>query len=70
MFLQGLFKNIVFRPVALVVKQVMGYFRFFFTQTRLFTALYSIPMHKIKKLLGQKARGGGGAKRFHPSQPV
>ena len=33
--LQGLFKNTVFRSVAIVTKKVMGYFRFF-SQTGLF----------------------------------
>ena len=37
---QGLFENIGFRSVALVTKKVKGYFRFF-SQTRLFSALYS-----------------------------
>ena len=44
LFFQGLFKSIVFRSVALVKK---GYFRFFFTQTGLFTTLY--PTLCIKK---------------------
>ena len=34
----SIFKDL-FRSVALVTKKVMGYFRFFFTKTRLFTAL-------------------------------
>ena len=37
---QGLFKNIVFGYVALVTKKLMGYLRFF-SQTGLFSALYS-----------------------------
>ena len=36
---KGLFKNIVFRSVALVTKKVMDYFRFF-SQKGLFSALY------------------------------
>ena len=37
---QGLFKNIVFRSVAAVIKKLCAILDFFFTQTRLFTALY------------------------------
>ena len=44
---KGLFKNIVFRSVALVTKKVMGYFRFFFTDRTLFSALS--PTLQIKK---------------------
>ena len=37
---QGLFKNIVFRSVALVKKKLWAISDFFFTHSRLFTALY------------------------------
>ena len=36
---QGLFKNIVFRSVALVIKKLWAIFDFFITHSRLFTAL-------------------------------
>ncbi len=45
---QGLFKNIVFRSVALVTKNLWAIL-VFFTQTGLFTALY--PAVCIKKIL-------------------
>ena len=37
---QGVFKNIVFRSVAVVIKKLGAILDFFFTQTRLFTPLY------------------------------
>ena len=37
---QGLFKNIVFRSVALVIKKLWAILDFFFTNSRLFSALY------------------------------
>ena len=47
---QRLFRNMVFRYVALVIKKVKCYFRFFFTQTVLFTALYpTLCIKNIKK---------------------
>ena len=45
----GLFKNIVFRSVALVLKKLWAILDFFLTHSRLFTALY--PFRKKKKNL-------------------
>ena len=50
---QGLFKNIVFRSVALVIKS-SGLFLIFFTHSRLFTGLYPtlcVQKKIIKKIL-------------------
>ena len=44
---QGLFKNIVFRSVALVIKKLWAILDIFFTHSRLFTALY--PTLCVKK---------------------
>ena len=46
---QGLFKNIVFKSEALVIKKVMGYFRFF-SQNGLFFRPVPYPMYEKKKL--------------------
>ena len=45
---QGLFKNIVFRSVALVIKKLWAILDFFFTNSRLFTALYPTLCEKKK----------------------
>ena len=45
---QGLFKNIVFRSVALVIKKLWAILDFFFTNFRLFTALYPTLCEKKK----------------------
>ena len=59
---QGLFKNIVFRSVALARKKVMGYFRFFSNTDRTFYLVKVEKFHgdsvKNKRVLGQKATGG------------
>jgi len=41
--LQGLFKNIVLRSVALVTKKLWAILEFFFLQTVLISALYRFP---------------------------
>ena len=86
---QELFKNIVFRSVALVIKKLWAILDFFLTHTGLFTALYPTLCEKINKkilqitiyeksknltvivkkmrVLRQKTRGGGGAKRPPPA---
>ena len=46
---QGLFKNIVFRSVALVIEKLWAILDFFFTISRLFTALYPTLCKKRKK---------------------
>ena len=43
-----LFKNIDFRSVALVIKKVMGYFRFLFYTLQTFYRPVPYPMHKKK----------------------
>ena len=49
---QGLFKNIVFRSVALVIKKLWAILDFCFTHSRLFTALYpTLCIKKKKKIL-------------------
>ena len=74
---QGLFKNIDFRSVALVTKNVMGYFRFFFTDQTFFPPcalpykFHKNPLNyyslKITKFHGDSVKNESAwAKRLQP----